>query len=925
MNNHHPQQETTTKNNNAEDAMQRLVHALVGYNNDGPATSLARRVLGSQFYSSSSISDRKHMLDSSSVLRRIARNASDANCRADIEHSYRRLEQQYYQTADEELPPKLLAVLTKLMGKNIQPAAVVPPSFQPPPKPSNPQQQQQQQQHPTTTTNNNNVTKREHHQSTTTTTNASTSRTVISEQQIQEEKIELETEEALIMRECLYSLQGIDGERIRYYHNDSRSSSSDIDNYEGVRVQSPALSHSLLYTGHVIETRLGSGAIDALRISGEAGWLYNRVQSYIYEVQHDEAKGVVARAFAGTLAEELREYHSLLAQYESKLPQLTLRQLLVDLRMPTSRLKILAMLTDGLRNLSGGHLLSALYKHSLHGDTRHTTLVQSLLYSASRPWFDILYLWTTQGALSDPHNEFFIAECFDVDDKHLWNDKYRVNKDQIPDGILDHELVKPAFNVGKGINFIRRSLLDGQWTMQLPDDETTDDGFNQDLGYRYKPLSSSGNAQNASLQKTLDKAAHLVHTHILRTLKEQNHMMQHLFALKQFLFLGQGDFFSALMEGLHTEFSNEAGVIGIYKHSLLSIVEGALRSTNAKYLPQYVLDRLQVELLLDPEDEAYNMFGPDRRHGADNNDQRTVFDIFMLGYQVPDPLIAIVHPTALDKYKMVFALLFGLKKVEFMLNFTWRQSATLQHALHTSAQYRGISISTNTGYANATFLLRKISILRQSMTHMIVNLKSYLMFEVLEGGWRRLEVEIDAAKTLDEVIEAHDRYIDGIVRKGLLRTEKDDSSQQQLADQVQNLLVITGEFCDLQETLFHDALLSADIAAEKRIESDRRTNKGQWGFESEQDIREQENFFGLADMAITQEVVRISEIYNQNALAMLLVLGEKVNGTPEDFDAYDVTSSRRGDLVDDDLDPQRFLIAQLDHNNFYGAQAGGVN
>ena len=120
-------------------------------------------------------------------------------------------------------------------------------------------------------------------------------------------------------------------------------------------------------------------------------------------------------------------------------------------------------------------------------------------------------------------------------------------------------------------------------------------------------------------------------------------MMQHLFALKQFLLLGQGDFFSALMEGLHSEFSSEPGVAGIYKHSLLAIVEGALRSTNAKYLPQYVLDRLQVELLMDPDDDAYNMFGPDRRVGADDQDQRTVWDIFMLDYQIPEPLLAILY------------------------------------------------------------------------------------------------------------------------------------------------------------------------------------------------------------------------------------------------------------------------------------------
>jgi gamma-tubulin complex component 3 len=390
------------------------------------------------------------------------------------------------------------------------------------------------------------------------------------------------------------------------------------------------------------------------------------------------------------------------------------------------------------------------------------------------------------------------------------------------------------------------------------------------------------------------------------------------------------------MEGLHTEFSGgEPGVAGIYKHSLLAIVEGALRSTNAKYLPQYVLDRLQVELVMDPDDEAYGLFGPDRTPGAKNDDRRTVWDIFMLDYQIPDPLLAIVHSAALDKYKMVFSLLFGLKKVEFMLNFTWRQSATLQHGLHTYAQYNRIPTSTSKGYTQASLLLRQISILRQSMIHLIVNLKSYLMFEVLEGGWRRLESEIEAAITLDEVIEAHDRYLNGIVRKSLLRTDMEDIAQQQLAEQVQTLLGITGEFCDLQERLFHDALVAADIAAEKRVEADRRVEQGRWGFDSEQDITEEEDFFGLADRGILRQVVQISEIYNQNALDLLRVLGEKVNGTPEDLEEdqpdldwedptrYGMLSSRRvADLVDDDLDPQRFLIAQLDHNNYYGAQAG---
>jgi gamma-tubulin complex component 3 len=347
-------------------------------------------------------------------------------------------------------------------------------------------------------------------------------------------------------------------------------------------------------------------------------------------------------------------------------------------------------------------------------------------------------------------------------------------------------------------------------------------------------------------------------------------------------------------------------------------------------MPSYILDRLQVELLLEPDDESLYMFGPGKPKVNGTEDRRTVWDIFMLDYTVPDPLIAIVHPGALEKYKVVFSLLFNLKKVEFMLNFTWRQSATLQHALHTSAQYNGIKLSTSSGYSQASVLLRNISITRQSMIHFIVNLKSYLMFEVLEGRWKRLVMEIEAAKTLNEVIDAHDRYLDGIVRKSLLRMDGEDENP--LADQVQMLLGISSEFCDLQEVLFHEALLAADVAAEKRVEAERRTKQGNWGFDSQQDITEGESFFGLAKRDTLYEVMRAHQAFNVNTLELIRLLNEKVNGDPEEFAgrgdpnntlSSDAPAARRfADFMEDDLDPQRFLTSQLDHNNFYSSQPG---
>jgi len=936
----------------SDDPVHRLVTAIVG-SNDGHVISLAERVLGSQIGTKNDNNYSSQSTDLSPTWRRISRKFRDAKSKEEIEQLYHLYEQE---STNPNLPPKVIATLTKLMGKKIPictPKALIVPTGETQQSKSRRDVNKEEKVIASSTTItvmgaskrkenqhlNETMTSRQQQQQPQPDTPASISQGLrIPTSQTTLNKGELRQEEETLLRECLYSLQGINGKRIQYYYRDPNDNNlPDASNYEGIRINSPAVTQNLLYTGQISDIRLGSGSLDALKICGEAGWLYSRIQSYIHQVQQDRTKGVVARAFAESLAEQLRDYHSLLTTYENKLPGFTLRQMLVELRGPTFRLKVLAMLVDGLQEFTGGHLLTALHKHSIHGNTVHVNIVQSILYKACRPWFEILYAFTTKGVLSDPWNEFFVVENRNVDDKHLWKNKYCINHDLVPIGILDLYLVKPVLNVGKGINFIRRCLLDGQWTMQIQDIATADEGneMKNKLGYRYQ-FHENGNLENVALQKTLSSATKLVHSHILRTLKEENHLMQHLLAMKQFLLLGQGDFFSALMEGLYNEFKSStesSGVKGIYKHSILSIVEGALRSTNAKHLPQYIIERLQVELILGSGEEMNDTWGQPKL-GNDNilRDHRRIFDIFMFDYQVPDPVIAIVHTCALDRYKMVFSLLFRLKKIEFMLNLTWRQSATLQHALQISAQYTGIDVSLNAGYARAKFLLRSISILRQSMTHLIVNLKSYLMFEVIEGGWQKLELAISEASTLDEAIEAHDNYLDSIIRKAMVRVqERDEFSQPNvLADQVDIILNIINSFCDLQETLFDRSLNEAEITAQKRLVAESRLKKGQWGFDSQQDISEQETFFGLADSSILKEISRISGIYSNHIVSLLNALNDSVDGNASQLaenDAY--ARNERLNMYDgrvlhdEDLHPQRFLIAQLDNNDFYANQRSG--
>jgi gamma-tubulin complex component 3 len=883
-----------------EDATVRLVRSITGHA-DADSIALATKIAASTMgAASASASDTG---DLSSAWRKMERNSADDRCKCEVEALYNDISQLYIANGDVgTLPEDIVRVMVKLMGnQRTQNAKPKPNSTRKAPG----TQSRRYHAHPSASDPENSVLR-------------------------QEFLTSLAVEEGELLREIIYALQGIDGERIRFCWppNDNDNTAAPLKKelikvYQGARVRSSALGELQLPPDMTSASRLGSGAVDAIRICAEAGWLYRRVQTYV-QTQH---RGSVCRALASALFRELQSYREFLAHLEASIP-FSLRQILAETRMPTTRLKSLAVLTDGLATLTGGPLLTALHLHALHGDTRHASLVRSLLASASRPWFDMLWTWTTQGVLSDPTHEFFVVDSQDVHDLLLWHERYRIERSNIPKGILDQDLIEPAFNVGKGINFIRKCLLDGEWAMEF---ESSEDMHNvQDrvaLGYCFPSEPSSDTT--SSFRSTLEKAATLVHSHILFSLKEDHSLLLHLFALKQFLLLGQGDFFSALMDGIHADFGERTGVVGIYRHSLAIIVESALRSTNASDFPPHILKRVQVELLLDADDDTWFMFGPTSKE-KEEVDERTVWDIFALEYTVPDPLSAVVHPAAMKNYNLMFRFLFSLKKVEFMLNYTWRQSAVLTHGLHTSAQYNGINVSTSSAYAQSTVLLRKISMTRQSMMHFVTKLKSYLMFEVLEGGWTDLARSIEDATTLDEVVQAHDRYLNGICRKSLLQPSKVFGDKIDLGQQLSVLLRLSNEFSSYQEKLFGDAQEAADRASAKRQEAEERLKEGGWGFKTEQEVSEEESFFGLADVSKLHEVDRLAEAFNQQVLTLLRVLDSKVNGGPATaIDTPPATPipvhlmHRQGEGIgstddQDDLDSLRFLTLQLDHNDFYG-------
>jgi len=131
-------------------------------------------------------------------------------------------------------------------------------------------------------------------------------------------------------------------------------------------------------------------------------------------------------------------------------------------------------------------------------------------------------------------------------------------------------------------------------------------------------------------------------SHLLSLLREKFDLMEHLWALKQILLLGQGDFVKFLMDGVAGELDRSASLI--HHHSLSSILDGALRSGNSRCMPEDVLDRIQVRLLLPSTGDVG-------------------WDIFLLDYSLTPPISTIVTSLSMTTYQAIFILLWKTKRV----------------------------------------------------------------------------------------------------------------------------------------------------------------------------------------------------------------------------------------------------------------------
>lgn len=541
----------------------------------------------------------------------------------------------------------------------------------------------------------------------------------------------------------------------------------------------------------------------------------------LYKELADFATGqggsLISQSLRAAISQELRSYLSLVATLEGEIRRaltaldkgdtvknvrstgVTLKRCVIWTRDATMGLRLMSLFVEEAKRKKGGQVISLIHDlSSTHGDPFVGAFAKRLLAQVARPFYEMLRHWIYDGELIDPYLEFFVTEPDpstkpDVDPRRvatsIWEDKYKLDSVMVP-SIVSAELAKKVFLIGKSLNFIRNNCGDSDWVIQ----------------YSKSNSKSLDYANTASLFSSIDAAYASTMSRLTYLMSTKFGLLTHLTAIKKYLLLAQGDFIELLMESLAPNLDRPAN--SQYRHTLTSQLEHAIRHSNAQYDDPEVLRRLDARML-------------------ELSSGEIGWDCFTLEYKISAPCDVVITQWANTQYLKVFNLLWRIKRVEFSLNSTWRRCMTGSRSV-----LRAVSDKLGGDWKRARCVIAE-------MVHFVNQLLYYILFEVVEASWATLVTELrkpDA--TLDDLIEAHTKYLNSITRKGLLGQQRHSSTGQRedsFLAQLHYILKAMLAYRDVVDSLYSFSVAEYTKRQQFSAKIEQRTAQGKWGI-TEKDL-----------------------------------------------------------------------------------------
>lgn len=594
-----------------------------------------------------------------------------------------------------------------------------------------------------------------------------------------------------------------------------------------------------------------------LRLS-DLGYYHDQIQSFTDKKSGKCPFGLLGQGLISALNRELTQYYGMVAllkeqldrqrQFESEPSEkLTLQKIVSWAAEPLERLHWLATIAETCQGKKGGELASSIYNFMANGNMLVRSIVKELLSAVCIPFQAMLSKWLLDGEIEDPHSEFFIEILPDAGADRLWHDKYRLKEGALPN-FIKKSLANKILVTGKSINYLREVCQDNS---SIKGRDELKQCLLSNVEHLFSPVSDT------KLHLMIDSAYLNTSKKVLDIIMGPHKLLEHLQAMRRYLLLGQGDFINLLMENLKHELDRPAK--DLYRHNLSSILDAAVRATNAQFDDPEILNHLDVRLM-------------------DSYEGDTGWDIFELQYTVRGPLSPILEPS-MSRYKVIFKPLWRTKLIEFILSSKiWKeQKCNGKYLRSLEPELKPIT--------------HRLNLYTSEMIHFIHQMQYYILFEVLECSWADFLKQIHNAKALDDILDAHNNFLKAVCLGIFLDEKSDFGSLKVYLERVYNTIMKLESWQDHFYTACYAELDARRLYEKNIVESEKKKT---YGVTAEQALnrKNEARLFQLTLETCSKNLNTIGNDYEYAVTKFLLMLAStndnklQLFGTRLDFNEH---------------------------------------
>jgi len=549
------------------------------------------------------------------------------------------------------------------------------------------------------------------------------------------------------------------------------------------------------------------------------GFYYNYI-TYFLNVGTNPETGLVVKGFCDGLKKLLREYILFVNQLEefnnnSNNKYLELQQLYWLCQPSLKMLECLYKLCQKCFMIKGGALLNIIYSAYLHeNDSQIKHIYKYLLNKSFMPFFNMIKLWVCHGILENEpdYQEFMIfspksyikEKLNDYYHDLFWETKFILNSINIPT-FLENIAPKILF-IGKSYNIIKEcgknikcpyenefesfrdivrdeaddinTIIKNNFNIYKPTgiiDLSVDNKDNINIKINNLYISNGLNQmifeteRIAQFANLIDKIYKWINDTLKRVLFNEKDLILMIHYFKKFYLMEAGDFYNDFIELNLDLFTSGLGKVAeenknkdniikipgninedesrIFKYEITNMTIEDLKKYYANYykiLKTSENDITKITSQLQKIDKIIN-----RKKSQEPKENVKVIECIEIEPVIQWPLNLIFSKKNIMKYKLLFRHLIRLKFIEKLLYDTFASQQ----------DFKELNIQSK---------LKDSFFLRDCMLNFIKNLIYYLFNEVIEPNYLQLMKNLNTAKSMEEVINYHDIFLDKCINEGLI-------------------------------------------------------------------------------------------------------------------------------------------------------------